>query len=85
MQTSKDKASAVAQYTTAPVQTGAEWLRISDVPKIFRLSRSLTYELIKEGKLRSVCLRRNGRQSGVRLISTESIRAYIASFEQSPK
>lgn len=78
-------ATAVALHTTAPVQQGAEWLRVSDVPKLFRLSRSLTYELIKEGKLRSVCLRRKGRQSGIRLIATDSIRAYIASFEQSPE
>jgi hypothetical protein len=83
MQTHKDKASAVAHHTTAPAQPGAEWLRVSDVTKLFRLSRSLTYELIKEGKLRSVCLRRKGRQSGIRLIATDSVRSYIASFEQS--
>lgn len=78
-------ASAVAHQTTAPVQPGAEWLRINDVPKVFRLSRSLIYELIKEGKLRSVCLRRPGNVSGIRLIAADSIRAYIASFEQTPE
>ena len=85
MEETKPKASAVAHHTTAPVQPGAEWLRVSDVTKLFRISRSLTYELIKEGKLRSVCLRRKGRQSGIRLIATDSIRAYIASFEQTPQ
>ncbi len=63
------------------MQPGAEWLRVSGVTKLFRISRSLTYELIKEGKLRTVCLRRKGRQSGIRLIAADSIRAYIASFE----
>lgn len=82
MEQKQPSASAVAHHTTAPVQPGAEWLRFSDVKKLFRLSRSLTYELIKDGTLRSVCLRRKGRQSGIRLIATDSIRAYIASFEQ---
>jgi hypothetical protein len=85
MKTTKTNASAVAHHTTAPVQPGAEWLRVSDVTKLFRISRSLTYELIKEGKLRSVCLRRKNRQSGIRLIATDSVRAYIASFEESPE
>ncbi len=85
MKTSKPSASAVAHHTTAPVQPGAEWLRISDVQKVFRISRSLIYEFIKEGKVRSICLRRPGNVSGIRLIAADSIRAYIASFEQSPE
>ncbi len=75
------KASAVAQYTTAPVQPGKEWLRPSDVRSMFGISRSLLYELIGENKVRSVSLRREGRQKGVRLISVESLRAYIIGHE----
>ena len=81
----KQKASAVAHHTTAPVQLGGEWLSVSQVPELFSLSRSLIYELIKEGKLRSVCIRRPGRAFGRRLIFADSVRSYIASFEQSPE
>jgi hypothetical protein len=77
--TSHTIASAVAHYTTAPVQPGTEWLRPGDVRRTHGLSRSYIYELIAENKVISVVLRRNGRATGCRLISVSSLNAFIES------
>ncbi len=65
--------------TTAPVQPGIEWLRPADVRARYGLGRSFLYELIAEGKVRSVSLRRNGRATGCRLISARSLENWIES------
>ena len=54
-----------------------EYLRPAQVPGRFNISRSLAYELISEGKIKSFVLRRPGNIRGARLVSVESIRAYI--------
>ena len=78
-------ASAVGHQTTAPVQPGLEWLRPGDVRPRYGISRSLLYELLKEGKIKSVCLRREGRATGIRLVSARSIEAYITSHGEAGK
>ncbi|MEI7774860.1 MAG: hypothetical protein WCK17_08795 [Verrucomicrobiota bacterium] len=78
-------ASAVGHQTTAPVQPGLEWLRPGDVRPRYGIGRSLLYELLKEGKIKSVCLRREGRATGIRLVSAISIEAYISSHEEAGK
>ena len=78
-------ASAVGHQTTAPIQPGAEWLRPGDVRPRYGIGRSLLYELIREGKIKSVCLRREGRATGIRLVSAHSIEEFIASHEEAGK
>jgi len=78
-------ASAVGHQTTAPVQPGPEWLRPGDVRLRYGIGRSLLYELMREGKIKSVCLRREGRATGIRLVSAISIAAYISSHEEAGK
>lgn len=78
-------ASAVGHQTTAPVQPGIEWLRPGDVRPRYGIGRSLLYELLKEGKIKSVCLRREGRATGLRLVSARSLEQYIASHEEGVK
>lgn len=78
-------ASAVGHQTTAPVQPGLEWLRPGDVRSRYGIGRSLLYELMREGKIKSVCLRREGRATGIRLVSAISIAAYISSHEEAGK
>ena len=45
------------------------------------INRTLAYELIAEGKIHSVVLRRDGLVRGKRLISVESVRQYIRSLD----
>ena len=75
-------ASAVGLQTTAPITPGAEWLRPADIRPLYGIGRSLLYELIKSNEVHSVCLRRKGKATGCRLVSAESLRAFIASHER---
>lgn len=56
-----------------------EYLRPAQVSTYFPLSRTLIYELIAEGKIKSKVIRRPGNIKGMRLILTESIRQFIES------
>jgi hypothetical protein len=40
---------------------------------------------MREGKIKSVCLRREGRATGMRLVSARSIEEFIASHEEAGK
>ncbi|MBK1854988.1 helix-turn-helix domain-containing protein [Verrucomicrobiaceae bacterium 5K15] len=56
-----------------------EWLRIPQATQVFGIGRSKLYELIAEGKIKSVSLRKRGQTSGTRLISYDSLADYIES------
>ena len=54
-----------------------EWLRIPDAVRLYGIGRSSLYELIAEGKIKSVCLRQRGSTRGIRLLSADSLSRYI--------
>jgi len=54
-----------------------EYLRPGQVPGRFNISRSLLYEWIAEGRVKSFQVRRTGNVRGPRLVSVESIRQAI--------
>ena len=69
--------------TSTAVQCGAvkpEWLRIPDAIRFSGLGRSSLYELMKKGKVKSVCLRKRNCIRGIRLVNAESLNAFIESF-----
>ena len=41
------------------------------------MKRGLAYELIKKGLIKSVCLRKPGAKTGIRLIHVQSLRDYL--------
>ena len=51
---------------------------------ITNLRRGVLYELARAGKIKTATLKRKTSTRGVRLISTSSLLAYIASCEDSP-
>jgi hypothetical protein len=57
-----------------------EWLRPKDIPKFFGIGRSKAYELISNGKVKSVSLRQRGQKNGTRLVSYDSLAAYLNSL-----
>lgn len=63
------------QSTTRP-----EWLRPKDIQKYFGIGRSKAYELIAAGKVKSVSLRQRGQKHGTRLVSYDSLAAYLDSL-----
>jgi hypothetical protein len=63
------------QITDTPVKP--EWLRLPLATSIFGIGRSKLYEMIADGKIKSVSLRERGQTKGTRLISYDSLAEYI--------
>ena len=59
-----------------------EFCRPADFPRLFSLSRSTAYELIANGSIRSVVLRKKGRTTGARLIDVRSVKSYLNSLAE---
>jgi len=57
-----------------------EWLRPREVPTYFGIGRSKLYELIAENKIKSVSMRSRGQKHGTRLVSYDSLVAYLDSL-----
>jgi len=58
-----------------------EFTDLAGLKSGWSINRTLAYELLKEGRIRSVVLRRDGLVRGKRLISVESVRQYIRSLD----
>ena len=79
-------------FTTKPVALGnctdvmPEFGRFQDVQRLFGLKRPTVYNLIAEGQIKSVSLRRRGQMKGVRLIYLQSVSDYLHRLmnEQNP-
>ena len=68
---------------TGPVTLNARWLRIPSAVKYSGLSRSRLYELLAQGRIRSICLRsRRDALRGVRLVDKESIDLFMESLQE---
>jgi len=70
--------------TTQPVKPSAvfdpEFIEPRLMKSMFGIGRTTTYQLIKEGAIRSALVRRRGRVSGKRLIDVASVREYLRSL-----
>ncbi len=67
-----DKAIGVAWVSSQP-----EFADYKGVRALYGLSRAHAYLLAAEGKIRSVCIRREGATRGRRLFDCASIRAFL--------
>ena len=56
-----------------------EFLRAADVQKLYGIRRGTLYNLLNEGAVKSVVLRRQGCAGGCRLIHVASLRDYLNS------
>jgi hypothetical protein len=54
------------------------YLRPGQVPRRYPISRSLLYELLGSGKIKSISLRKPGGVRGIRLIPVDNIECYLA-------
>jgi hypothetical protein len=57
----------------------AEFVDLTGLKSGWGIGRSLCYELLKDGRIRSVNLRREGRVRGKRLIEVQSVRKFLDS------
>lgn len=69
-----------AKPITRPKQD-AEWAREKQVTAQFGLTHMILYNLRREGKIRTLSLRGEGKQYGARLYNVASIRQYLAEQE----
>jgi hypothetical protein len=61
-----------------PVDVHPRWLRVAAIPKLYGISRSLVYELLAEGVLRTAVLKKKGNNRGVRLICASSLESMLS-------
>jgi len=59
--------------------TKPEWLRVPEAVRICGIKRSTLYMLMGDGKIKSRSLRNRGAVQGIRLISYDSLAAFIES------
>ena len=68
---------------TGPVTLNPRWLKIPSAVKYSGLSRSRLYELLAQGRIRSICLRsRRDALRGVSLVDRESIDLFMESLQE---
>ena len=67
-----DKPIGVAWVSSQP-----EFADHKGVRALFGLSRAHAYQLIKQGQIRSVCIRRQGATRGRRFFNCQSIRDFL--------
>ncbi len=70
--------SAMDSQQCSP-QAKPEWLRIPEAVRLFGISRSTLYTLIQDGKIKSASIRHRGALRGIRLISFDSLAAFVES------
>jgi len=61
--------------------TDPEWAREKQITAQFGLSHMILFTLRKEGKIRTLSLRGEGKQYGARLFNVASVREYLAQQE----
>jgi hypothetical protein len=61
-----------------PVTLNPRWLRIPAAVKYSGLSRSKLYELLSEGRIKSICVKSHkGAERGIRLLDRESVDSFM--------
>lgn len=58
------------------------WLRPAQVPYYYGLGRSTVYNLMKDGLIKSVSVRKKHTIRGCRLISAASLDHYLSTLQQ---
>jgi hypothetical protein len=66
---------------TLQTSQDVEWAREKQITAQFGLTHMILYTLRKEGKIRSVSLRSDGKKYGARVYSVPSIRSYLEEQE----
>jgi hypothetical protein len=57
-----------------------KWLRVPDACRVSGIGRSLLYQHLKAGHIKSVALRERNKVRGIRLVNADSLNAFIEGF-----
>lgn len=74
---SKATTTGAPATDSASAGTMPEFLRPKEAVRLFSVGKSTLATWIADGAIKSHLVRRRGNQSGIRLIATDSLRAYI--------
>jgi excisionase family DNA binding protein len=69
--------TAVSIPSQTENQLPLEWLRVKEACAYSRLSKPTLYGLLNRGEVKSVSLRQRGQTKGTRLVSYDSLRAFL--------
>ena len=72
--------STIEQETGKCAIAQPKWLRIPDACRVSGMGRSLMYQHLKAGRIKSVALRDKNKVRGIRLVNAESLDAFIEGF-----
>lgn len=64
-----------------PATFTPEFVSVRDAVKLFGIGQSSLYALMTSGTVQSHLIRKPGNQSGRRLVSTTSLRAYVTGHD----
>lgn len=70
--------NAQTDTAVAPV----EWVNVKEASRRFSISRSVLYQLVKEGRIKSVSLTVGGKGRGSRKFSVQSLRELFEDTSQ---
>ena len=70
------------EINDVPNDIRPEWLRVPNAVRIFGISRTKLYELISQQKVKSVSLKERGQLRGIRLLSYDSLNAYLTNLAE---
>jgi hypothetical protein len=71
--------SPQAQAPAIIEKPNPEWLRIAEACEFARVSKPVIYDWMNKGWIKNVSLRQRGQIKGVRLVSFDSLRAFLES------
>ena len=69
--------TTLSEATAKASQLDPEFCDFRGLDRLFGIKRSLGYQLLADGLIKSVSLRRRGQIRGKRLFSVDSVRAYL--------
>jgi hypothetical protein len=74
-------AKSLEEEIAEGIKARPAWLKLDDTSRCYPISRSRLYELIRDGKIRSACLRDRNKVRGTRIVNVESLERYITKHE----
>jgi hypothetical protein len=63
------------------IRAAPAWLKLDVTSQCYGISRSGLYGLIRDGKIRSACLRDQNKSRGTRIVNVQSLEDYISEHE----
>ncbi len=72
----------ISKLASSRAGTRPTWMRVSTAVAASGVSRSRLYEWIKEGRIRSACIRERYQKKGTRLIEADSLFRLIESMAE---